>query len=52
VHDNGEILMVRTQLSVILSVSLSILDKMFPHQRRKLFGFDKVAFLWCTKVLA
>ncbi len=29
VHDNGDILMVRTQLSVILAVCLSILVKIF-----------------------
>jgi hypothetical protein len=40
VHDNGDILMVRTHLSVILSVCLAILVKIFPHQRRKLFGLD------------
>jgi hypothetical protein len=40
VHDNGEILMVRTHLSDILSVCLAILVKIFPHQRRKLFGLD------------
>jgi hypothetical protein len=32
VHDNGDILMVRTHLSVILSVCLAILVKIFPHQ--------------------
>ncbi len=40
VHDNVDILMVRTHLSGILSVCLSILVKIFPHQRRKLFGLD------------
>ncbi len=39
VHDNGDIFMVRTHLSVILSVCLAILVKIFPHQRRKLFWF-------------
>jgi hypothetical protein len=39
VHDNGDILMVRTHISIILSVCLTILVKIFPHQRRKLFGW-------------
>ncbi len=34
VHDNGDIIMVRTHLSVILSVCLTILVKIFPHQGR------------------
>ena len=51
VHDNGDILMVRTHLSVILSVCLAILVKIFPHQRRKLFGLDDVVVFWCAKVL-
>ncbi len=50
VHDNGDILIVRTHLSVILSVCLAILVKIFPHQRRKLFGLDEVVFIWCAKV--
>ena len=44
VHDNGDILMVRTHLSVILSVCLAILVKIFPHQRRKLIGFGLGGF--------
>ncbi len=52
VHDNGDILMVRIHLTVILSVSLSILVKIFPYQRKKLFSLDWVVFFGCTKVLA
>jgi hypothetical protein len=40
VHDNGDILMVRTQLSAILAVCLFILFKNLSHQRKKLFGLD------------
>ena len=40
VHDNGDILMVRTHLSVIRYVCFAILVKIFPHQRRNFFGLD------------
>ncbi len=40
VHDNGDNLMARTHLSVILFICLSILVKIFPHHRRKLFGLE------------
>jgi hypothetical protein len=37
VHDNGDILMVRTQLSDILAVCLFILFKNFSHQRKNIW---------------
>jgi hypothetical protein len=49
VHDNGDILRVRTQLSVILAVYISILVKKCSHQRRKLFGLDLGGFLLVCK---
>ena len=38
VHDNGDILMVRTQLSAILDVHLFILFRNLFHQLKNLFG--------------
>jgi hypothetical protein len=49
VHDNGDILMVRTHLSVILSVCLSILVKIFASSQKKIIWFGLGGFLLVHK---
>jgi hypothetical protein len=49
VHYNGDILMVRTHLSVIPSVCLSILVKIFPHSEKKIILFVIGGFLLVHK---
>jgi hypothetical protein len=49
VHDNGDILMVRTQLSAILAVCLFIPIKIFYHQRKKVIWFGLGGFLLVRK---
>ena len=51
VHDNGDIFMVRTQLSAILAVCLFILVKIFPIRLKKYLAWIRW-FSWCAKVLA
>jgi hypothetical protein len=51
VHGNGDIFMVRTQLSAILVVFLFILVKIFPIRLKKYLAWIRW-FSWCAKVLA
>ncbi len=49
VHDNRDILMVRTHLSLILSVCLTILVKIFPSSEKKIIWFGLGGFLLVRK---